>query len=82
MNAESATKFVFPCGRSVKDAFTSLKNLVAARSPGEENLVTLPWVQNHWDLIVWKLACYARTRPDLLDKWWKFEMVIDQLRYR
>ncbi|GAA5960527.1 hypothetical protein JCM3765_003665 [Sporobolomyces pararoseus] len=82
MTSENSSAFVFPCGRSAKTAFESLKALVASRSPDEEDLVTLPWVKNHWSLVVWKLACYVRTRPDLLDKWWKFEMVMDQLRYR
>ncbi|GAA6009516.1 hypothetical protein JCM11491_003587 [Sporobolomyces phaffii] len=82
MNSANSSGFVFPCGRSARDAFESLKALVAARLPGEEELVTLPWVQNHWSLIVWKLASYVRTRPDLLEKWWTFDMVMDQLRYR
>ncbi|GAA5905377.1 uncharacterized protein JCM6883_006377 [Sporobolomyces salmoneus] len=82
MTSTSSKSYIFPCNRSVQDAFSSLKSLVSTRCPGDESLVTLPWVTNHWELIVWKLACYVRTRPDLYEKWWKFEFVMDQLRYR
>ncbi|GAA5833550.1 hypothetical protein JCM5353_007958, partial [Sporobolomyces roseus] len=82
MNSVSASSFVFPCGRSTVDAFKSLRSLIASRSPGEEELVTLPWVQNHWSLVIWKVASYVRSKPDMFEEWWKFEKVMDQLRYR
>ncbi|GAA5945370.1 uncharacterized protein JCM15063_002324, partial [Sporobolomyces koalae] len=82
MNSSNSLTFTFSCGRSVSDAFVELKGLVAARSPGEEGLVARPWVENHWCLIVWKLASYVRSRPDLLAQWWTFDVVMNQLRYR
>ena len=82
MNSVSASSFVFPDGRSAVDAFKGLRTLVASRSPGEEELVTSPWVQNHWSLIIWKLASYVRSKPDMFEEWWKFEKVMDQMRYR
>ncbi|GAA6037981.1 hypothetical protein JCM8097_009523 [Rhodosporidiobolus ruineniae] len=82
MDSTSGADYAFPCGRSVDDAFTALKNLVASRMPNEKDLVTLPWVKNHWTLVLWKLASYVRSRPDLLSEWWSFERVMEQLRYR
>lgn len=82
MNSVSASSFVFLCGRSAVDAFKSLRSLIASRSPGEEELVTLPWVQNHWSLVIWKVASYVRSKPDMFEEWWNFEKVMDQLRYR
>ncbi|GAA5950155.1 hypothetical protein JCM21900_004612 [Sporobolomyces salmonicolor] len=82
MDSTSSADYVFSCGRSSQDAFLALQSLVVSRSPDEKDLVTLPWVKNHWSLVVWKLACYVRSRPDLKDGWWRFEMVLEQLRYR
>jgi breast cancer 2 susceptibility protein len=82
MDFLSAASFVFPSGHSAKDAFAALQSLVAERMPEENDLVTLPWVHNHWSMIVWKLASYVRSRPDLKDEWWTFERAMDQLRYR
>lgn len=46
------------------------------------HLVDLSWVQNHWSLILWKLAAYAQARPFESKLWWCFEEVMRQLRYR
>ncbi|KAJ8295952.1 Breast cancer type 2 susceptibility [Rhodotorula toruloides] len=82
MDSTSGASYTFPCGRGVADAFSTLQALVAERMPEEKDLVTLPWVKNHWSLVLWKLASYVRSRPDLLDEWWSFERVMNQLRYR
>ncbi|GAA5967105.1 hypothetical protein JCM11641_000443 [Rhodosporidiobolus odoratus] len=82
INSTSAASYAFPCGSSSRTAFDALQTLVAARMPSEKDLVTLPWVQNHWSLILWKIASYVRSRPDLLVEWWTFARVMDQLRYR
>ncbi|GAA5870416.1 hypothetical protein JCM3774_002723 [Rhodotorula dairenensis] len=82
MDSKSGATYVFPCGRGVDAAFATLQELVAERMPTERDLVTLPWVKNHWTLVLWKLASYVRSRPDLLTDWWSFERVMDQLRYR
>lgn len=82
MDATSGGSYTFPCGRGAADAFFTLQSLVAERIPEEKDLVTLPWVKNHWSLILWKVASYIRSRPDLLGEWWSFDRVMDQLRYR
>ncbi|GAA6011243.1 hypothetical protein JCM10207_008275 [Rhodosporidiobolus poonsookiae] len=82
MDVSSGASYVFPCGRSAQSASTALQELVTARMPDEKALVTMPWVQNHWNLVLWKLASYVRSRPDLLTSWWTFERVMEQLRYR
>ncbi|BGP01374.1 Rad51-associated protein Brh2 [Rhodotorula toruloides ATCC 204091] len=82
MDSTSGASYTFPCGRGVADAFSTLQALVCERMPQEKDLVTLPWVKNHWSLILWKLASYVRSRPDLLDERWSFGRVMDQLRYR
>lgn len=82
MDSKSGATYVFPCGRGVEAAFATLQELVAQRMPAERDLVTLPWIKNHWALVLWKLASYVRSRPDLLHEWWTFERVMDQLRYR
>lgn len=48
------------------------------------SLAELKWVRNHWSLIVWKRASMVRNAPSLLKdkKWWSFEAIVDQLRYR
>ncbi|GAA5952250.1 hypothetical protein JCM10213_005182 [Rhodosporidiobolus nylandii] len=82
MDSLSGSSYVFPCGRSSTTAFADLQGLVAERMSSEKDLVTLPWVQNHWQLVLWKIASYVRSRPDLLDEWWCYDRVIEQLRYR
>lgn len=82
MDSRSGATYVFPCGRGVDSAFIALQEIVAERLPTERDLVTLPWIKNHWMLVLWKLASYVRSRPDLLGDWWTFERVMDQLRYR
>ncbi|GAA5976118.1 hypothetical protein JCM10908_005389 [Rhodotorula pacifica] len=82
MDSRSGAAYIFPGGRGIDAAFTALQELVAERMPTERELVTMPWVKNHWTLVLWKLASYVRSRPDLLHEWWSFERVMDQLRYR
>ncbi|BGP38565.1 hypothetical protein JCM10450v2_002514 [Rhodotorula kratochvilovae] len=82
MDSTSGATHTFPCSRGVADAFAALQALVAERAPEEKDLVTLPWVKNHWALILWKVASYVRSRPDLLGDWWTFERTMEQLRYR
>lgn len=50
------------------------------------NLVTQPWVDNHWNLILWKLAGMTALDPESegtpSTKRWSWEEVIRQLLYR
>ncbi|KPV76410.1 uncharacterized protein RHOBADRAFT_13283 [Rhodotorula graminis WP1] len=82
MSSTSGLSYTFSRGRGVSDAFAALQAVVASRVPDEKDLVTLTWVKNHWKLILWKVASYVRSRPDLLGDWWTFERVVEQLRYR
>ncbi|SPO26675.1 related to Brh2 - Rad51-associated protein Brh2 [Ustilago trichophora] len=42
----------------------------------------LPWVQNHWTLILWKLAAMVRFEPSSARERWSWNEVIRQLLYR
>ena len=46
------------------------------------NLVDEAWVQNHWSLIVWKVACLIKAKPDELGHWWIYDEILRQLLYR
>jgi breast cancer 2 susceptibility protein len=40
------------------------------------------WVNNHWSLILWKLAGIVRAKPSLWKARWTFDEVVRQLKYR
>lgn len=40
------------------------------------------WVQNHWRMILWKLACIVRMDPRLFSEKWSCREVVRQLKYR
>lgn len=42
----------------------------------------LPWVQNHWMLILWKLAAMVRLDPSCAHDKWSWDEVVRQLLYR
>ncbi|KAL8286420.1 hypothetical protein RQP46_004437 [Phenoliferia psychrophenolica] len=75
MDSVSAASYVFECGRGEVEA-------MAALASDGASLVTLPWVRNHWSLIVWKLASLVRTRPDVRATYWHWQAAVDQLKYR
>jgi breast cancer 2 susceptibility protein len=75
MDSTTSTGFVFDGGRGESDALASL--LEAGGS-----LATIKWVKNHWSLIIWKVACLLRSKPELLEPYWKYENIVDQLKYR
>lgn len=45
-------------------------------------LATAKWVDNHWRLILWKLAGQVAAKPALFDEKWNWFEVICQLKYR
>ncbi|KII94288.1 hypothetical protein PLICRDRAFT_99668, partial [Plicaturopsis crispa FD-325 SS-3] len=45
-------------------------------------LATKPWVDNHWALILWKLAGMAALDPGREPRWWCWAEVLRQLFYR
>ncbi|ORY79270.1 hypothetical protein BCR35DRAFT_332060 [Leucosporidium creatinivorum] len=68
--------FPSPSPRSHPEAHSAL--LSSGANPA---FATPNWVKNHYGLIVWKLACYVRSRPDLIG-WWTWERVVEGLKYR
>lgn len=46
------------------------------------NLCTKVWVRNHYKQIVWKMATMYRTFPEIYEKKWEFNHVVNQLCYR
>ncbi|ORY34756.1 BRCA2, oligonucleotide/oligosaccharide-binding, domain 1-domain-containing protein [Naematelia encephala] len=44
--------------------------------------VTPRWVDNHWTLILWKLAGMTQAKPSLIEELWSFKEVVRQLKYR
>ncbi|CAO1625733.1 unnamed protein product [Parajaminaea phylloscopi] len=78
-NPSMAAGFVFAdlSGRDMGPQ-QALEDLQAAGA----SHATLAWVKNHWNLILWKLAAYSKSKPDQTDIWWCFEQVCRQLRYR
>lgn len=44
--------------------------------------ITLKWVNNHWSLILWKLASIVRAKPSLWKEKWTYWEVLRQLKYR
>lgn len=46
------------------------------------SLATPAWVDNHWAMILWKLASLICACPDLLRDKWTYHEVVNQLLYR
>jgi len=44
--------------------------------------ITQVWVNNHWSLILWKLAGIVKAKPALWEARWTFAEVVRQLKYR
>ena len=51
-------------------------------SGAQENLTTIDWVQNHYSMIIQKLASFLRFFPEFLSEYWSPHKVLSQLRYR
>lgn len=79
MDATSAKNYIFPDGRGPAHAYQALVRLLG---DSKHCFVGQNWVDNHWALIVWKLACYVRNKPDLMNSWWSWDWVVDQIKYR
>jgi breast cancer 2 susceptibility protein len=45
-------------------------------------LATAPWVDNHYAMILWKLAGQVQAQPKIFDTRWNWGEVIEQLKYR
>ena len=73
-----AKQFAFDVEGRLCGVVTALAMLREAASGGAE--VCKAWVENHYVLILWKLAAY--TRHVLDDRYWCWEEVCRQLKYR
>jgi len=64
----------------------ALQMLRDAAGPGSaaysEECLNLRWVQNHWGLILWKLAALVRHKPAEVCRLWTWTEMCRQLRYR
>jgi len=61
------------------DHSAALVELVAAGCEG----LTPAWVENHWALVLWKLACLVRSKPSLFqEEKFSWEEMLRQLKYR
>ena len=79
MDATSAKDFVFQCGRGPVQAFEALLSVLG----GPQHChVSQKWISNHWTLVVWKLACYVRSKPELLNYLWLWDAAVNQIKYR
>ena len=89
---ETALYYTF---HSPNDLASSTSNLSAVLGPSEAlkvlhergcTLAIKPWVDNHWCLILWKLAGMVALDPErekiLEQKRWSWSEVIRQLLYR
>lgn len=57
------------------EAYTELLELGASKAQ-------MKWVQNHWQLILWKLAAYVASSPCQIQTYWTWNRVMRDLRYR
>lgn len=56
--------------------------LVELTAAGCEGL-TPAWVENHWALVLWKLACLVRSKPSFFqEEKFSWEEMLKQLKYR
>lgn len=70
-------QFIDECGSSL-GTHAALQVLVQDGA----RLAKLPWIENHWGMILWKIAGLIRAEPALFDKRWNWDEVIGQLKYR
>lgn len=73
-----AARFAFGQG----DQMSTSANALEALHEAGANLVDQEWVNNHWSLILWKLAAYAASKPEESSYWFSFDRVVRQLLYR
>ncbi|KAJ3394241.1 Breast cancer 2, early onset [Lobulomyces angularis] len=78
MSYEKAKTFFFKINESRFGTDEAFNELINAGCTG----ITHQWVSNHYSLIVWKLACFYRTFPDLKYRWcWNEVLKELNLRY-
>ncbi|KAM0788329.1 hypothetical protein ACM66B_001471 [Microbotryomycetes sp. NB124-2] len=78
ISLQNAADVILPCRRGFVAAYQSLQSALA---PAECH-VSSTWVKKHWTMVVWKFASYIKSRPDMFDIYWRFEAILNQLKYR
>lgn len=76
MTISSAKRYVFDGNWGPKEA---LHDMIEAGALPRR--VTIDWVENHYVLIVWKIACLIRAFNAYKDRW-KPQAILEQLLYR
>ncbi|KAI9092381.1 hypothetical protein DFS34DRAFT_653041 [Phlyctochytrium arcticum] len=83
MNICTARDFKFPAKSGDHPEWGLTQARVALLGAGADGgLASAEWVENHYSLILWKLASMVRSFPTLLDEYWSPTKVANQLRYR
>ena len=79
LNLKNAMSYHF----NAEDAST-LGNIQAHEALKRDGcaLATPQWVDNHWSMILWKLAGEVQASPSLYEEKWSWAEVISQLKYR
>ncbi|KAI8087399.1 BRCA2, oligonucleotide/oligosaccharide-binding, domain 1-domain-containing protein [Thamnidium elegans] len=76
MTISTAKRYVFDGNWGPKEAYHSM--IEAGALPRR---VSIEWVENHYVLIVWKIACLIRSYNQFMDRW-KPQAILEQLLYR
>jgi hypothetical protein len=77
MTAPNATKYVFNGNWGFKEARHDM-----IKSGALPNRTSLAWVENHYGLIVWKIASLIRSYPTKFAEQWTSKTILNQLLYR
>ncbi|KAI8063719.1 uncharacterized protein B0P05DRAFT_237095 [Gilbertella persicaria] len=77
MTVQSAKKYVFDDDWGPKKAEQDM-----IQKGCLPHCLSFAWVENHYTLIVWKMACLIRSYPDQFRDCWDKQRVLDQLLYR
>ncbi|KAI9259853.1 hypothetical protein EDC94DRAFT_155740 [Helicostylum pulchrum] len=76
MTISTAKRYVFDGNWGPKEA---LRDMIEAGALPRR--VTIEWVENHYVLILWKIACLIRSYNAFMDRW-KPQAILEQLLYR
>lgn len=77
IDSKNGRYYMFDCGGVAKGLTEAVAELRALGCSVSEK-----WVENHWSLILWKLASLVKARPGLLSEKWTYEEGVRQLKYR
>jgi hypothetical protein len=77
MTSSNATKYIFDGNWGPKEAREEMikAGTLTSRTP-------FNWVENHYGLIVWKIASLIRSYPNTFLSQWNSSTILNQLLYR